>query len=275
MKKRYHGGCLLAIAAILLVAVSHASGENVLEDILARAGAERREGNLPVSVFDLDGTLFRTGFRSKQIFIEYATEHGDSVLLSKVSAMDPVTIKYQVRKSLIEADITDSTLLKAMLDSWRLKFFSGAYLQYDEHIPGSVKFVNALHDSGALIIYLTGRDAPGTLVGTTAALLQHDFPIGTGRTELIMKPEPYMKTHLFKKQTLSYIEERGTVIAIFENEPANLNLLNAHFPDAVACFLETQHKPNAPRPTENAHHLRDYIVNIPLKPKEAIMQKHQ
>ncbi|GAH00209.1 unnamed protein product, partial [marine sediment metagenome] len=56
-------------------------------------------------------------------------------------------------------------LLKEMIDSWRKKFFNGEYLKYDEPVPGSVEFVNELSDSGALIIYLTGRDAPGTLIG--------------------------------------------------------------------------------------------------------------
>ncbi len=264
---------LLIIGVLLLTVSLHASSDRILKAILARAGTVHDEGELPVCIFDLDGTLFLTGFRSKQIFLEYALDTGDSTLLARITAMEPRTMKYRVRKSLIESGITDSTLLAAMLEKWRAKFFSDEYLQYDEHASGSVKFVNALHDSGALIIYLTGRDAPGTLVGTTAALQKAGFPVGTGRVELIMKPEPFMNTLLFKKQTLSSIAKRGVVIAIFENEPENLNLLNEYFPHAFCCFLKTQHKPNAPAPTENAHHLDDFLVNFPLKAEEGVMQE--
>lgn len=273
MAKKYHILPFLLIAAVLLSAVHRIPADTVLSDILEKAGKAQREGELPVVIFDLDGTLFHTGFRSKQIFLEYAHDQGDTILESKVNSIDPVAMKYRVRKTLTESGITDSTVLKAMIDSWRTKFFSDDYLKYDEHLPGSVKFVNALHDSGALIIYLTGRDAPGMLLGTTASLQEHGFPVGIAGTELIMKPERYMKTYLFKKLTLSYIEQLGAVIALFENEPENINLFAERFSGIRACFLETQHKPNAPEVNKNVHHLKHYLINLPVQPTEGHMQE--
>ncbi len=272
MAKKYHILPILLIAAALLAAGSVAA-DTVLSDILEKAGKAHREGALPVVIFDLDGTLFYTGFRSKQIFLEYVHDQGDTILENKVNSIDPVTMKYRVRKSLIESGITDSTVLKAIIDSWRTKFFSDDYLKYDEHLPGSVKFINALHDSGTLIIYLTGRDVPGMLLGTTASLQEHGFPVGIAGTELIMKPERYMKTYLFKKRTLSHIEKLGAVIAVFENEPENINLLAERFSSVRACFLETQHKPNAPQVNENVHYMKHYLVNLPVQPTEGHMQE--
>jgi hypothetical protein len=266
MTKKYCRMHILVITIALLITIGDVAAGTVLEDILKTAGNARREGNLPIVIFDLDGTLFHTGFRSKQIFLEFAMAHGDSILVNKVNAIDPISMKYRVRKTLITSGITDSTVLKAMIDSWRVKFFSDDYLKYDEQLAGSVKFVSALHDSGTLIIYLTGRDASGMLLGTTASLTERGFPVGIARTELIMKPERYMKTYSFKKQSLPYIEQLGKVVAVFENEPEYLNLLSEHFPYAKACFVETQHKPNAPAVTENAHHISHFVINLPLKP---------
>jgi hypothetical protein len=271
--KKYTVPAFIVIAAALFLALGNRQTETLLEGILERAGESRRRGDLPVVIFDLDGTLFHTGFRSKHIFLEYAQENGDSLLVSTVRSLDPLTMKYRVRESLVAAGITDSTVVKAMIDSWRLKFFSDEYLEYDEHLAGSVKFTNALHDSGALIIYLTGRDVQGMLLGTTSSLTEHGFPVGIARTELIMKPERYMKTHRFKKDALSYIDRLGTVIAVFENEPEYLNLLSDRFPVAVACFIETQHKPNAPPLTETAHRIEHYVINLPLMPTGSHMEK--
>jgi hypothetical protein len=266
MTKKYCLLHFLIVAVSLLVAIGAVSAGTVLVDILKEAGIARRAGDLPVVIFDLDGTLFHTGFRSKQIFLEYALAHGDSILVDRINAIDPVAMQYKVRKTLVESGITDSTVLKVMIDSWRAKFFSNDYLKYDEQLAGSATFVSALHDSGSLIIYLTGRDAPGMLLGTTASMAERGFPVGIAGTELIMKPERYMKTYPFKKQSLSYIEQLGKVLAVFENEPEHLNLLSERFPNARACFVKTHHKPNAPPVAENAHHISHYVINLPLKP---------
>jgi hypothetical protein len=273
MESKDHRIHYLLITSFLLLIMGDVSAETVLETILERAGNVRREGNLPVAVFDLDGTLFRTGFRSKQIFLEYANEQDDSILAHKVKTIDPVTVQYRVRNTLVGSGITDSTVLKSMIDSWRMKFFSDDYLKYDEPIPGSVRFVNALHDSGALIIYLTGRDAPGMLLGTVSSLKQYGFPIGIAKTELIMKSRRYEKTIPYKEQTIAYIEQLGRVIAVFENEPVIMNLFAERFPEAKACFVETEHKPNSPPLTEAAYSLKHYRIDLLLEPEKGLMEE--
>jgi hypothetical protein len=242
-----------------LVSIASLQSNDLLDDIIKKVSETKKSGELPIVIFDLDGTLFYTGYRTKQIFLEFAREKGDSELVKKVESMDVYKMKYRVRESLKEAGIEDSILQKEILDAWRLKFFKSDYLKYDKPIPGSVEFVNELSDSCVLIIYLTGRDAPGTLIGTVSSLQNSGFPMGTIRTELIMKKEPYAKSTPFKKKSLLYIEKLGTVVAAFENEPANINLFYETFPDAISVFLETSHKPNAPPVKEAIHRIDNYL----------------
>jgi len=259
MRKRINR--ILYIISILLFLASSLHANEILQDVVEKVSETKKSWELPIVVFDLDGTLFDNGPRSKRIFLEFAQEKGDSGLIEKVESINAYKIKYRVRESLIKAGITDSILLKDIIDSWRMKFFKSEYLKYDEPIPGSVEFVNELNDSGALIIYMTGRDAPEMLKGTVAALQRNGFPIGVERTELIMKPERFAKTFTYKKKVLKYIEKLGDVVAAFENEPANINLLYETFPDAISVFLETSHKANAPPVKQAIFHLKNFTQN--------------
>ena len=252
---------LLYILVILLLLSSSLQSYDLLQDVVKAVSDVKKLGKLPVVIFDLDGTLFDNGPRSKKIFLEFAEEKGDSKLTQTIETIDAYTMKYKVRESLIDVGIEDPTVLKEIIDSWRGKFFTNEYLKYDEPLPGAVEFVNELRDSCALIIYLTGRDAPGSLEGTISALKTNKYPIGVCRTELIMKPERFMKTLPYKKKTLKYIEKLGTVVAVFENEPANINLLFKHFPESIPFFLDTNHKPNAPPVNEEIHYIKNYNRN--------------
>ena len=50
----------------------------------------------------------------------------------------------------------------------------------------------------------------------------------------------------------------GTVIAVFENEPKNLNLMADRFPQAEAVFLDSNHSPNAVPVDARASWIRSY-----------------
>ena len=78
-------------------------------------------------------------------------------------------------------------------------------------------------------------------------------------TELIMKPERYMKTIRFKEESVRYIEKLGSVVAIFENEPENINLLITYFQESYPFFLETEHKPNAPPVEKGIIHIKNFL----------------
>ena len=48
------------------------------------------------------------------------------------------------------------------------------------------------------------------------------------------------------------------MIAIFENEPANINALHDRFPEAASFLALTQHKPDAPALAPGICRIRDF-----------------
>ena len=61
---------------------------------------------------------------------------------------------------------------------WFERFFTDAYQAHDIPMAGAPKFVNELYNEGATVVYLSGRDSPGMLVGCSASLREHGFPVG-------------------------------------------------------------------------------------------------
>ena len=55
--------------------------------------------------------------------------------------------------------------LENIMPYWFDRFFTDHYQHYDTTLEGVVPYVKELYAAGAYIVYLTGRDAPGMLVG--------------------------------------------------------------------------------------------------------------
>ena len=83
-------------------------------------------------------------------------------------------------------------------------------------------------------------------IGSFASLRDLGFPIGLPGTELVLKPDAQMPDEAFKRMQGPALERVGKVVAIFDNEPGNCNVLGQHFPDAHSVLLDTQHLPGAP-----------------------------
>ena len=113
-------------------------------------------------------------------------------------------------------------------------------------IPGAVKFARACHDAGALLVYLTGRDLPGMALGTFKSLRDLGFPIGTMGTKLVTKPAFEIPDTEFKQSVARDLGRFGEVIAVFDNEPANCNLLLEAYPKCESVFVDSQHAPDPP-----------------------------
>ena len=228
-----------------------------VEDLVATAVAA---GEMPVVVFDLDGTLFHNGTRTKQIWLDAArrarAEHPD--LQWKLESLDPLALPYRVKSALPGLGVTDPDEQGLLMDAWVAGFFSDDYLLHDVPLEGAAAYVTRLRDMGAIVVYLTGRDAPRMLVGTTASLRETGFPMGVYATELIMKPEAAVEDSLFKVGVFDYLDHLGRVVGVFENEPGNLNALHDRFPGAVAVFVETNHRPEAPPVNPALPRVRDF-----------------
>jgi hypothetical protein len=57
------------------------------------------------------------------------------------------------------------------------------------------------------------------------------------------------------------------VVAIFENEPANSNMLFKQFPEAASFLVLTQHRADAPRLDPGIARIKDFRVS-PLLSRE-------
>ena len=50
----------------------------------------------------------------------------------------------------------------------------------------------------------------------------------------------------------------GEVVATFDNEPANCNIFQAAFPDALNFFVDTEHSPDAEPLHPSLLHIKDF-----------------
>ena len=109
------------------------------------------------------------------------------------------------------------------------------------------------------MIYLTGRDV-NMLVGLTETLRMCGFPVGVVGTMTMTKKDFDQDDGIFKENVAAYLDRIGEVVAIFENEPANSNLLQKIFPGAVSMFLLTQHRQDAPELADGIVKIRDFRI---------------
>ena len=216
-----------------------------------------------IVIFDLDGTLFDNRTRNIYILREIAEQYTHKVpgLANIVDRFTDLSlIKYSLTETLNNFGITHELEIDFIRKEWEKRFFADSYQRFDVPLPGSKIYVDQLHQAGATIIYLTGRDIQRMLVGTTESLRQYGLPVGIIGTMIIQKQDLSESDETFKVSTVQYIKRSGKVVAVFENEPANINLLHAHFTEAQYFFVETQHKPDAPDLLVKSHHIIDFRI---------------
>lgn len=220
----------------------------VLSEVLRRVDLVKKEGKLPVVVFDLDSTLFDVSRRSYEILQEWIThpstqQYSDTVKALKT--LKPDDMKYSLQdvwdaKKINPETAPHSESFKDAKKFWRDRFFSNDYMVHDEPTDGAVKFVQELYERGAKIVYLTGRDVPLMSFGTFDQLKQHEFPIEQERSRLILKPKRHIDDLEFKSKAAATIMGFGEVVASFENEPKNLVAMASVFsPKTMNVFIHT------------------------------------
>lgn len=222
----------------------------ILSGVLAVSRQLRLKGVTPVSVFDLDATLFECGSRHKAILLEYAraNRRQHPGLEKAVTALEPDTLPYSIQEIARKAGIEESNITRDMHKFWRDRFFSNEYLKFDHPIAGAVTYVNALSRVGSVIVYLTGREEALMSAGTHATLAANGLPLGPGKGVVILSHTHGMRDSEFKgsPEVRDRISALGTVVGIFDNEPGNVNALQRSFPGALTVFLDTNHSPDAP-----------------------------
>lgn len=224
-----------------------------------RAVAQRH----PVVVFDLDATLFDNRERTRAILAELALEpdvakgpHG-----AALRGLRTEQVVYALADTLKAVGITDAEFVKRAVAWWVPRFF-GEYAVHDRVTPGGPAYVRRLYDAGAFVVYLSGRDRPRMLNATVQSLAISGYPIGLDRTQLILKPGPDTDDEVFKAEVMGSLARLGTVVASFDNEPGNVNLMRKAFPTARVVFLETMHAPGAPAVGPGIERVPDFRAGL-------------
>jgi hypothetical protein len=203
---------------------------------------------VPVLVFDLDGTLLDNRPRVARIFHELAEDWRASrpEIAKKLERAAADDIVYGLHENLELLGISDQAVRDEAFTYWKDRFFVDAYMKYDVAVPGARDFVSACYAAGATVVYLTGRDLPNMALGTFASLRDQGFPIGVVGTSLVTKPAFDIPDTVFKHDVAPSLSRHGRVVGVFDNEPANCNLLLEHHPHSKSIFLDTHHAPNPP-----------------------------
>lgn len=235
----------------------------LLLEVLRRISGVVEAGRLPICIFDLDSTLFHTAGRNLRILQEFAQAHRRDFpeLAPLVDELTVEDMSWSPVGLLQQRGVREETLLGALRAFWRERFFTDDYVVYDHVIPGAADFVSACHNQGALIYYLTGRHVGGMEFGTLRSLLEQGFPWGSGHVILHLKASFEEADVDFKAEAVRQIRAlSGEVVATFENEPANANLFQRSFPEALHFWLLTEHSPGAEPIHPEIHPIADFRV---------------
>lgn len=235
-----------------------------LQRILERIHAKTARQASSLAIFDLDGTIFDNRPRTAYILRQIADQF-ESQLPQLVQAMDSdalqdlSVIQYGPMTTLDGLGVTDKRERDLIAEQWAKRFFTDEYQHFDVPLPGAKNYVSQVYEAGATVIYLTGRDV-NMLVGLTETLRMCGFPVGVVGTMTMTKRDFDQDDGIFKENVAAYLDRLGEVVAIFENEPANSNLLQKIFPGAVSMFLLTQHRQDAPPLADGIVQIRDFRI---------------
>ena len=238
-------------------------GSPRLREVFPRIERSLAERVLPLVVFDLDSTLFSTGPRNLRILQEFVRDHAARwpELFELTSRLRAEDIGWNVNECLKRRGVRNEDLLAELKRFWWERFFTDDYLADDTPVPGAAEYVDACHQKGAMIYYLTGRHVGGMEIGSVKALTGHGFPFWRGRCVLHLKPSFDMPDRAFKDDALADIRSyQGRVVATFENEPGNANLFLRAFPDALHFLLLTIHSPKAEDPSPGLIRSGDFVL---------------
>lgn len=224
-----------------------------------------RSAHGPVSVvFDLDGTLMDNRPRVVAILHELAEHwrdrHPEAAAACARAQADGIV--YGFIENLRRLGVEGAALHEEGLAFWKARFFADPHVKHDVEVAGARAFAWACYEAGAIVVYLTGRDLPNMALGSFASLRDLGFPIGIIGTELVVKPTFEMPDADFKREVAPAFRRIGDVIAVFDNEPANVNLFLETHPSTIGIFLDTQCAPNPPDLDTRAH----VVVSFEMKP---------
>ena len=189
---------------------------------------------------------------------EFADVH-DFPLMAKAEPVHFPTWSSRDSMALLGMDKSQiDEIIPDYLDFWSERFFTSDYCKLDIPINGAVKFVNAVHNAGGIVTYLTGRDET-MREGTMASFRQYGFIApGSDQVSLIMKPDADAPDDDYKHKALQEIKQHSELVAAFDNEPTHINSYRALFPDSICVHLDTDHSMRQVRLLPGVISIRDF-----------------
>lgn len=243
----------------------------VLPRTLQLVRGHKARGSQPVVLFDLDETLINSRSRAIRILKDLSKEWSASRYrvergIIEAAARDDqdgrlsLTLKSYPLYSeeiLRELGVKNKDLAASVHKKYVSLYLSNEYCATDPEIPGAASFVRSLHRAGAHVVYITGRNWPNMGECTKESLRRLGLP-AEQRATLLMKPRADIDDTEFKVKALREIASLGTVVAGFENEPANLNAFRAAFPLGLYGFVESAHSHRPDRVGKNVSWIRTF-----------------
>ncbi|MAC28294.1 MAG: hypothetical protein CMH59_17750 [Myxococcales bacterium] len=214
----------------------------VLQRVLDRVSVAAADGGPPpLVVFGVDGALYDSRPRTLQILLEYAedVEAEDPELAEALGALTIDHVHYLLSDTLRECGVTHAEIVRDVTSYWRERFHTDDYAVLDEPNMGAVDYVRAVHEAGAGVVYVSGRDVPGMLLGTVASLRDQGFPVADVAVELVLKPDATLGTEAFKRSTLPRLAHRGEGVAVFDDQTSSCELAQSIFPGADVGLVDT------------------------------------
>ncbi len=262
---RNGAGRAAIVAALLLSCWAGPSSaepprQGLLGDIVERVAVAAKQHRAPAVLFDIDDTLLLTGSRTKAILRDMVAEKDSpyASLKAGVEKLDPFTMPHGVVDVARGLGVSDEGQLKKIREYWLKRFLTGDYLLSDLPLPGAIVFVRRLQAAGACVYYITSRAPHKMKQGTEMALEKLGFPLDGKTARLLMNDEPNLPGPEFKAKKTRQLAASGEVVACFENEPENLNVMHAAAPGATAVYLDTVHTKNAPPLAAGLPSIKDY-----------------
>lgn len=235
-----------------------------LLDKLVQTAKTRPKDSPLQAIFDLDSTLFDVSPRITKIIHNFAETKEikekypeASLALLKLEAHES---DYGIKKTLMRIGFRPPSeeFIRKLVDYWKKDFFSNNFLYCDKPYPGAAEFVTHLHEAGADIFYLTGRDIPRMLEGTIKSLKANGFPLKKDNSDLILKPNTEVSDHEFKGEFFKGIDNRFDEVWFFENEPKNIYLVEKITPQVKIVFVATVHSDKDPEPESHIQRISGF-----------------
>jgi predicted secreted acid phosphatase len=228
----------------------------ILDEILNKSSKLTSQGLKTVMIFDLDDTIFDAGSRTlailKELSVDPKYENQFAGLKETLSQSKRNDMKYELSDNLDLLGIKDSNQREVATNYWDERFFKNCDL--DVIHQKAKEFLLQAYSQGNQIVYLTGRDESRMRDCTVRSIRSNGLPLDASAT-LMLKPEKTIPDVVFKQTAFIEIERLGTVVAAFDNEPANVNAMADQFPNAQVVYIETRHSNKPDLPKENIPHI--------------------